>query len=97
MNPQPVRRAQPFRKADFVIEAAPEDEEIKMTIFRKLDQVLDLPAVGWRRSSAADTGAAATGHSHSGHPRLQHEFHLNHPSRRRHQQAAPRCESGRGS
>jgi 3-hydroxyacyl-CoA dehydrogenase len=31
--------AQPFRKADFVIEAAPEDEEIKKTIFRKLDQV----------------------------------------------------------
>ena len=31
--------AQPFRKADFVIEAAPEDEEVKKAIFRKLDQV----------------------------------------------------------
>lgn len=30
---------QPFRKADFVIEAAPEDEEVKKAIFRKLDQV----------------------------------------------------------
>ena len=32
--------SEPFRKADFVIEAAPEDEEIKKTIFRKLDQVI---------------------------------------------------------
>ena len=36
---------QPFRKAEFVIEAAPEDEEIKKTIFRKLDQVSKLEVV----------------------------------------------------
>ncbi|GAX85702.1 hypothetical protein CEUSTIGMA_g13116.t1 [Chlamydomonas eustigma] len=36
---------EPFRKADFVIEAAPEDEEIKKTLFRKLDQVTPLHAI----------------------------------------------------
>ena len=36
---------EPFRKADFVIEAAPEDEEIKKNLFRKLDQVTPLHAI----------------------------------------------------
>mmetsp|Transcript_22036 Transcript_22036/g.48098 ORF Transcript_22036/g.48098 Transcript_22036/m.48098 type:complete len:386 (-) Transcript_22036:2017-3174(-) len=36
---------EPFRKADFVIEAAPEDEEIKKTIFRKLDQVTPVQTI----------------------------------------------------
>jgi 3-hydroxybutyryl-CoA dehydrogenase len=36
---------EPFRKADFVIEAAPEDEEIKKNLFRKLDQVTPLHTV----------------------------------------------------
>lgn len=36
---------EPFRKADFVIEAAPEDEEIKKAIFRKLDQVTQVHTI----------------------------------------------------
>uniref|UniRef100_A0A7R9V0L7 3-hydroxybutyryl-CoA dehydrogenase n=1 Tax=Chlamydomonas euryale TaxID=1486919 RepID=A0A7R9V0L7_9CHLO len=36
---------EPFRAADFVIEAAPEDEEIKKAIFRKLDQVTPVGSI----------------------------------------------------
>ncbi|KAG1654200.1 hypothetical protein FOA52_009381 [Chlamydomonas sp. UWO 241] len=36
---------EPFRLADFVIEAAPEDEEIKKAIFRKLDQVTPVGSI----------------------------------------------------
>lgn len=36
---------EPFKQADFVIEAAPEDEEIKKNLFRKLDQVTPLQTV----------------------------------------------------
>ena len=36
---------EPFRKADFVIEAAPEDEEVKKNLFRKLDQVTPISSI----------------------------------------------------
>ena len=90
------RRLQPFRKAEFVIEAAPEDEEIKKTIFRKLDQVSSL-GVGCIKGLPGqyEKGVHSTsygtlvlaGHTYLDHPCFKHKRHLYHKTGRCHKQA----------
>ena len=89
---------QALAASDYVVEAVPEQEQLKMQIFRALDEAR-APCAAWQQSStpwraavarrASLTARSAAGNARACHPGQQHQLNVHHAPGGGHAQATP--------